>query len=88
MHLRHVVLLALRVGDKLVRTLNAVDIVRATLDHSLVDQSLERLILADDPEVVEELIPEAAINQVTRSVLGAANVEIHLSPVTVGFGGD
>ena len=87
-HLRHIVLLALRIGDKLIRTLDAVDVVRASLDHPLIDQSLKWLILTDDSEVVEELIPKATIDQVTRSMLRTANVEIHLSPVAISFGGD
>ena len=59
--------------------------VRTTLDHSLVNKLLIWLVLADIAEVVEELVPETAINQVTRSVLSTTYIKVDLTPVVVGL---
>ena len=63
----------------------AVDEVGATLYHALVDEFLERLFLARHAVVVEELVPEARIDEVTGGMLGAADVEIDVLPVVVGL---
>ena len=52
--------------------------VGATLNHSLVDELLERLLLARHAEVEEELVPEARVDEVTRSVLAASYVEVYV----------
>ena len=59
--------------------------VGATLNHALVDELLERLFLARDTEVEEELIPEAAVNQVARGVLRTSDVEVDVLPILVHF---
>ena len=59
--------------------------VRATLDHTLVDKFLKRLVLADIAEVEEELVPETAIDEVTRSMLSTTDIEVDLTPVVVGL---
>ena len=70
-----------------VRTANqAIDEVRTPLNHTLVDEFLKGLVLADITEVVEELVPEAAVDKVSRGVLAAAEVEVHLPPVLVHCG--
>ena len=62
-----------------------IDEVGATLNHTLVDEFAEWLVLADIAEVEEELIPETAIDKVTRSVLCTTDIEIDLTPVFVGL---
>ena len=52
----------------------------------MVDQFAEGLFLARGADVEEELVPEAAIDQVTRGVLRAADVEVYVAPIGVGFG--
>ena len=59
--------------------------IRATLDHTLVDEFAEWFVLADIPEVEEELIPETAIDEVTRSMLGTSDIEVDLTPIIVGL---
>ena len=61
----------------------AIDEVRTALNHTLIDQLLERLIFANIAQIIEELIPETRINQVSRSMLATAQIQIHLTPVLV-----
>ena len=63
----------------------AINEVGTTLDHTLVDEFAEWFVLADIPEVEEELIPETAIDQVTRSMLSTADIEVDLTPIIVGL---
>ena len=49
----------------------------------MVDEFLERLIFANIAQIIEELIPETRIDQVSRGVLGTAEIEVHLTPVSV-----
>ena len=49
---------------------------RIGLDVPLVDEPLERLGRADMAEVVEHLVPEAAVEQVEHRVLDAADIEV------------
>ncbi len=64
---------------------DAIDEVGAALDHALVDELLERLLLAHAPQVVEEHVPETRIHQVARGVLDAADVEVDRTPIVVGL---
>ena len=57
--------------------------VRASLDHTLVDELLEWLLLAYISEVEEELVPETRVDEVTCSMLGTTDIEVHVSPVLV-----
>ena len=47
-----------------------------------------RLLGVDDADVVEELVPEAGVEQVERGMLHAAVVPIDGAPVLLGFLGD
>ena len=78
---RYLVLILQPVAHEGVRVLDAIDKVRTALDHSLVHELLERLILRANAEVEEELVPETRVDQVTRGVFRTAHVEIHLLPV-------
>ena len=46
------------VGDKSICTLDTINEVASSLDHTLIDKLSERLRLTHVPEVVEELVPE------------------------------
>ena len=63
--------------------LDAIHEVGAALNHTLIDQLLERLVLARVAGVIEELVPETAINQVTRSMLRTTHVEVDVAPVLI-----
>ena len=64
---------------------HTIDKVAAPLDHALVDELLERLFLAAHAIVMEELIPETAVDQVAGGVLGAAHIEVDMAPVLISF---
>ena len=85
---RHVIVALQAVRHEAVRAHDAIDEVRSALDHALVDQLVEGLFLARGANVEEELVPEAAIDQVTRGMLRAADVKVHVAPIGVGFGRD
>ena len=53
------------------------------MDHTLVDQLAERLILTNISQIEQELVPETGINEVASGVLGATNVEINIPPICV-----
>ena len=78
-----VVLILEAEGDEGIRVLDAVDEVGATLDHPLIDQLAEGLVLDDEAEVIDELIPEAAIDEVTGSMLCTSDVEVYMAPVGI-----
>ena len=61
-------------GNEFIGSVDAVHEVRASLDHTLVDQFLERLFLANDTQVEQELIPETAVNQVAGSVFRTTDI--------------
>ena len=63
--------------------LYAIDEVGAALNHTLVDQFLEGLVLAGVAGVVEELVPETRVNQVACGVLRTTYVEVYVAPVLV-----
>ncbi len=79
-HVIHILDEALR-DKQCVIGLGAIDEVRASLNHALVDKFLEGLFHHRHANVVQELVPEAGIDEVTRGVLGSANIEVHLLPV-------
>ena len=58
---------------------------RAALNHTLINHFLERLVLARQTNVIQELAPEAAVNQMAGGVFGAANIKVHVLPIVVGF---
>ena len=57
------------VADKAGGALQTENEARPALNHALVDQLAERLVLAGVTRVVEELIPEARVDEVTRGML-------------------
>ena len=59
--------------------------VRTALNHTLVDELLERLLLAYITEVEEELVPETGVNQVARSVLSTTDIEVNVTPVFISL---
>ena len=72
-------------ADKGVGALHAVNEVGASLNHTLVDEFAEGLFGLCNAQVVEEFVPESAIDEVARGVLAAAHVEVHLFPVVGGL---
>ena len=82
---RHVILVLEVVGYELVGILDAINEVAAALNHALVDEFAERLSLAYIPVVIEELVPESAVDQVTRSMLGTTNIKVYLAPIIIGL---
>ncbi len=69
----------------MVVAVDAVNEVGTSLDHTLVHQLLEWLFLAAYAEVVQELVPETRVNQVTCGMLATTYIEIHALPVLVGL---
>ena len=65
--------------------LDTIDEVGATLNHTLIDEFLEGLVLAGIARIIEELVPETSVDQVTCSVLRTTYVEVHVTPVFVGI---
>ena len=72
-------------GFGMVVGVDTVDEVGASLNHSLVDQLLVGFFLAAATEVVEKLVPETAVNQVTGCMLRTADIEVDILPVFIGF---
>ena len=66
---------------KCVGVLDAIHKVAAALYHALVDELLEWLFACAVAVVLEEFVPEAAVNQVACGVLGAADIEVDILPV-------
>ena len=54
-------------------------------DHPGIEKLLEGLLRVHEPQVVEDLVPEARVEKVEHGVLGAAHVEVHRHPVAFGF---
>ena len=86
--LRGVILVFQAAGNEGIGTLDTIDKVGAALDHALVDQLLERLLLAHVTAVVEELVPETGVDQVAGRVLRTADIEIHVAPVFIRLAAD
>ena len=79
----HLIILLEVVGDKGVGAVDAIDEVGSSLDHTLVDELLKGLLLTNNAQIKEELVPETAVNQVTGSMLRTSNVEINIAPVLI-----
>ena len=59
-----------------------------TENHTVARALGIRLLGVDDADVVQELVPEAGVQQMQRCVLHAAVVPVDRSPVLLGFLGD
>ena len=70
------------VGTLVLDTINEV---RTTLNHTLVHELLEGLVLARVARVIEELVPETRIDQVTSSMLCSSNIEVDIAPVLISL---
>ena len=57
--------------------------VGTSLDHTLVDQFLEWFIFANDTHIIQEFIPETAVNQVTGSMFRTTYIQVYIAPVSV-----
>ena len=55
--------------------------VRQAEDHALVEELFERLFRVDEPDIVEDFVPESRVEQVQDGVFGAPDVEIDGHPV-------
>ena len=77
----HVVVLLEVQRHEGVGILDAVYEVASALYHTLVDELLEGLVVLAITEVVEELVPETRVDEVTRSMLATTHVEVHVLPV-------
>ena len=62
-----------------------IDEVASSLDHALVDKFLEGFFFAAVSVVVEEFVPEPAVDQVSGGMLRTAHIEIHVLPVFIDF---
>ena len=69
--------------DEGIGVFDAIDKVATALNHALVYQLLEGLFGYGVTQVVEELVPEARVDQVTRGVLCTTYVEVYMLPVVV-----
>ena len=87
-NLRCLVLVLKTAGNEGICADNPINEVGTTLNHSLIDEFLERLLLAYISEVVEELIPEPRIDKVSRSVLSTTDVQVHIPPVSISLASD
>ena len=85
MDLSGVVLVLEAIGHELVGILDPVHELALSLDHALVDELLERFGLANVAQVIEELVPETGVDEVTGGVLGTTDVEVHVAPVLIVF---
>ena len=56
-----------------------------TLNHALIDEFLERLLAFYNLNILEELVPEAAVNEVACGVLAATQIEVHIIPIPVSL---
>ena len=81
----HIIVILEIERDKLIGVLDAVNEVAATLNHTLVDQLAERLSFTNITIVIEELVPETAVNQVSRGMFGTTHIEVYLTPVLIGL---
>ena len=57
--------------------------VASTLNHTLVYKLLEWFFLYAYTEVVEELVPETRVNQVTGSMFSTTYIEVNILPIVV-----
>ena len=63
--------------------LDTIDKVTSALNHTLVHQFLERLVLARVTTIIQELVPETGIDQVTSCMLCTTHIKIHIAPVFI-----
>ena len=68
---RHVLAAIIRVGVR--------------LNHALIEQLVERFRRADKAQIVQDLVPEARIQQVQHRVLHAADVQVDAAGFTRGL---
>ena len=68
---------------KCVGILYAIHEITASLYHSLVNQASERFVAHQQAEVIEELIPEPGIDEMSCGMLRTAYVQIDILPVFV-----
>ena len=54
-------------------------------NHALVEEFLERFVSRDEAEVEQDLVPEAAVEQVEHGVFGTTHIEVHGHPVLFKF---
>jgi len=79
----HLVGLFQVVGNKGIRVLDAIHEIGTSLYHTLVDELFKRLFFTDDAKVVQEFVPETAVDKVTGSMFGTTHVKVNLLPVVV-----
>ena len=77
----HLIALFLVQAHEGVGVLDAIHKVAATLNHTLVDQLLEWLFLHTDAQVIQELVPESAVDEVTSSMFTTTYIQVHILPV-------
>ena len=63
--------------------LDAIYEIASSLNHTLVHQLLERFFHNGDTQVVQELVPEAGVDQVAGSMFCTTYIEIHVLPVGI-----
>ena len=79
------VILAKIERHKLIGADHPIDKVRATLNHTLVDEFLKGFVHAAHTDVEEELVPEACVDKVAGAVLRAADIEIDILPIFISL---
>ena len=65
-------------------SLHTINKVTAALNHTLINQLLERLIVYGHAQVEEELVPEPTIYKVSCGVFRSAHIEINVLPIANG----
>ena len=70
------------IGTLVFDTINEVT---APLNHTLIDEFLEGLVLARIARVIEELVPETRVNQVTSSVFSTTNIKVDIAPIFISI---
>ena len=82
---RGIVLVLQSKAYKGVGVLYAVHKVGTALYHALVNKLLEWLVLARHAKVEEELVPETAVNQVSRSVFRTTDIQVYILPIFISL---
>ena len=72
-------------AHELVGAGNQVHKVGASLDHALVDELAEGFVLAHITQVIEEFVPETAVDEVAGGMLRTAHIKVYVAPVGIGF---
>ena len=72
-------------GNELVGSHDTIYEIRTPLDHTLVHKFSERLILAYITHVIEELVPEAGVDEMACSMLSTTDIEVNVPPVLVSL---